>query len=102
MSDQDCFYQVLGLSSQLMEAVEADEWERVSELQQRWMHDMRQCVERLMDAGSGEEVEMQLARLLEDVAQKTARLEQVIETLRQQQQQDLRQLQQTAAYLQQP
>lgn len=102
MSDQDCFYQVLGLSSQLMEAVEADEWERVSELQQRWMHDMRQCVEKLMDAGPGEEVEMQLARLLEDVVQKTARLEQAIEALRQQQQQDLRQLQQTAAYLQQP
>ncbi len=101
MSDQDCFYQVLGLSSRLMEAVEADEWSRVNELQQRWMHDMRQCVEKLMDAGLGEEVEMQLNRLLEDVAEKTARLEQAIEALRQQQQSDLRQLQQAATYLQQ-
>ena len=101
MRHDDCFYQVLGLSNRLIEAVETDNWTLVSTLQQQWMREVRQCVDHLMEVAPAGEVEEKLQRLLEDVAEKTAILERAIETLRARQQQDLRQLQQASAYLEQ-
>jgi len=81
-----------------MKAIEHNEWDRITQLHEKWQKSMAECLP-LLQTAPADEASVRLLHLLEDIQHKSHVLEQAIAALQQQQQQELRQLKQAQSYL---
>lgn len=99
MSGQ-CHLSCLALGQQLLEAAEAQQWDRIGEMQRLWQQEAQQCINTLVaQSAKNPDALIQLEVLLKDMEVKIQRLEGLIQQLEQAQQKDLNRLKQAASYL---